>query len=219
MKALFIKDIRIVLKQQRVLICAFFAVITILAFATDNSMYAVAFVLFLVPTMMLTTISYDTFENGMSYIMSLPVSVKDYVTEKYILTVASSLIFNIMATILINVVLSIGKGVGIMPLELIVNAMLAQFMVLIYISLVLPVDIRFGTDKGMIIVVLMAVVIGAAGPMLSNINVDSGLMYKLSEAEITSVPVNTALLLMSVGGVFAIVSYFISVKLMKQMEY
>lgn len=219
MKALFIKDIRIVLKQQRVLICAFFAVITILAFATDNSMYAVAFVLFLVPTMMLTTISYDTFENGMSYIMSLPVSVKDYVTEKYILTVASSLIFNIMATILINVVLSIGKGVGIMPLELIVNAMLAQFMVLIYISLVLPVDIRFGTDKGMIIVVLMAVVIGAVGPMLSNINVDSGLMYKLSESEITSVPVNTALLLMSVGGVFVIVSYFISVKLMKQMEY
>lgn len=219
MKALFIKDIRIVLKQQRVLICAFFAVITILAFATDNSMYAVAFVLFLVPTMMLTTISYDTFENGMSYIMSLPVSVKDYVTEKYILTVASSLIFNIMATILINVVLSIGKGVGIMPLELIVNAMLAQFMVLIYISLVLPVDIRFGTDKGMIIVVLMAVVIGAVGPMLGNINVDSGLMYKLSESEITSVPVNTALLLMSVGGVFAIVSYFISVKLMKQMEY
>ena len=219
MKALFIKDIRIVLKQQRVLICAFFAVITILAFATDNSMYAVAFVLFLVPTMMLTTISYDTFENGMSYIMSLPVSVKDYVTEKYILTVASSLIFNIMATILINVVLSIGKGVGIMPLELIVNAMLAQFMVLIYISLVLPVDIRFGTDKGMIIVVLMAVVIGAVGPMLSNINVDSGLMYKLSESEITSVPVNQALLLMSVGGVFAIVSYFVSVKLMKQMEY
>ena len=219
MKTLFIKDIRIVLKQQRVLICAFFAVITILAFATDNSMYAVAFVLFLVPTMMLTTISYDTFENGMSYIMSLPVSVKDYVTEKYILTVASSLIFNIMATILINVVLSIGKGVSIMPLELIVNAMLAQFMVLIYISLVLPVDIRFGTDKGMIIVVLMAVVIGAAGPMLSNINVDSGLMYKLSESEITSVPVNTALLLMSVGGVFVIVSYFISVKLMKQMEY
>ena len=219
MKALFIKDIRIVLKQQRVLICAFFAVITILAFATDNSMYAVAFVLFLVPTMMLTTISYDTFENGMSYIMSLPVSVKDYVAEKYILTVASSLIFNIMATILINVVLSIGKGVGIMPLELIVNAMLAQFMVLIYISLVLPVDIRFGTDKGMIIVVLMAVVIGAAGPMLGNINVDSGLMYKLSESEITSVPVNQALLLMSAGGVFAIVSYFISVKLMKQMEY
>ena len=219
MKALFIKDFRIVLKQQRVLICAFFAVITILAFATDNSMYAVAFVLFLVPTMMLTTISYDTFENGMSYIMSLPVSVKDYVTEKYILTVASSLIFNIMATILINVVLSIGKGVGIMPLELIVYAMLAQFMVLIYISLVLPVDIRFGTDKGMIIVVLMAVVIGAVGPMLGNINVDSGLMYKLSEAEITSVPVNQALLLMSVGGVFAIVSYFISVKLMKQMEY
>lgn len=219
MKALFIKDIRIVLKQQRVLICAFFAVITILAFATDNSMYAVAFVLFLVPTMMLTTISYDTFENGMSYIMSLPVSVKDYVAEKYILTVASSLIFNIMATILINVVLSIGKGVGIMPLELIVNAMLAQFMVLIYISLVLPVDIRFGTDKGMIIVVLMAVVIGAVGPMLGNINVDSGLMYKLSEAEITSVPVNQALLLMSVGGVFAIVSYFVSVKLMKQMEY
>ena len=219
MKALFIKDIRIVLKQQRVLICAFFAVITILAFATDNSMYAVAFVLFLVPTMMLTTISYDTFENGMSYIMSLPVSVKDYVTEKYILTVASSLIFNIMATILINVVLSIGKGVGVMPLELIVNAMLAQFMVLIYISLVLPVDIRFGTDKGMIIVVLMAVVIGAVGPMLGNINVDSGLMYKLSESEITSVPVNTALLLMSVGGVFVIVSYFISVKLMKQMEY
>ena len=219
MKALFIKDIRIVLKQQRVLICAFFAVITILAFATDNSMYAVAFVLFLVPTMMLTTISYDTFENGMSYIMSLPVSVKDYVAEKYILTVASSLIFNIMATILINVVLSIGKGVGVMPLELIVNAMLAQFMVLIYISLVLPVDIRFGTDKGMIIVVLMAVVIGAVGPMLGNINVDSGLMYKLSEAEITSVPVNQALLLMSVGGVFAIVSYFVSVKLMKQMEY
>ena len=97
--------------------------------------------------------------------------------------------------------------------------MLAQFMVLIYISLVLPVDIRFGTDKGMIIVVLMAVVIGAVGPMLGNINVDSGLMYKLSESEITSVPVNTALLLMSVGGVFVIVSYFISVKLMKQMEY
>lgn len=219
MKALFVKDIRIILKQQRVLICAFFGVITLLAFATDNSMYAVAFVLFLVPTMMLTTISYDTFENGMSYIMSLPVSVKDYVAEKYILVVSSSVIFNILATILINVVLCIGKGVGIMPMELIVNAMLAQFMVLIYTSLVLPVDIRFGTDKGMIIVVLMAVVIGAAGPMLSNLNVDSGLLYKLSETEITSVPVSLAALLVSVGGVFAIVSYNISVNLMKQMEY
>lgn len=219
MKALFVKDIRIILKQQRVLICAFFGVVTLLAFATDNSMYALAFVLFLVPTMILTTISYDSFENGMSFIMSLPVSIKDYVAEKYILTIATSVVFNIISTVIINVVLGIGKGAAPFSKELIINAMIAQFIVLVYISLVLPVDIRFGTDKGMIIVVLMAVVIGALGPAMSMMNVDGSVLVGLSETEMSAAFIGVAAGMMLVGGVLAIISYVFSVKLMKKMEF
>ena len=84
MKGLFIKDLELLKGNAKILVAAvLMAVFFMFTSATD-----VTFVMYYVTMMcgflVLSTMSYDDFDNGMAYLMTLPVSRKTYVREKYV---------------------------------------------------------------------------------------------------------------------------------------
>ena len=160
MKALFVKDMRLVLRQQKATIFMFMAVVLIVIGAANNPLFGILYTVFLLPSFLISTIAYDTFDNGMPYIMALPVSVKDYVLEKYILVIGGSVLVNLLSTGLTAFVQMLKSG-SMDVEELLVCALTAQGVILVYTAVILPVNMRYGTEKGRIILIIMAVAIGA----------------------------------------------------------
>ena len=83
MKGLLIKDLRLMLQQKRFFLILFFIAI-VLNFNSDGGTFVVAYLTFLCSSFVLSTITYDEYENGYLFLMTLPVSKKTFATEKYV---------------------------------------------------------------------------------------------------------------------------------------
>ena len=100
MKGLLIKDIQLFLKQKKIFLIWF--AIT-LVFLNRDPVFGISYSLFLMVIMLVGTISYDDFDNGMGFLMTLPISRKTYVVEKYIFVMSGALVTG-MITLVISVV-------------------------------------------------------------------------------------------------------------------
>ncbi len=219
MKALFVKDMRLILRQQRATIFMFMAIILIIIGAAANPLFGILYSVFLLPSFLISTIAYDTFDNGMTYIMALPFSVKDYVLEKYILIIGGSVLVNLLSTGLTAFIQMLKNGAVDIE-ELLICALLAQCVIFVYSSVILPVNMRYGTEKGRVILIIMAVAIGAllggSGTMLETRDEKALLllsgMYPFGAMELL-------LSLVAICIVISLVSFAVCVKWMEKKEY
>lgn len=219
MKALLVKDLRLILRQQRGTVFMFMAIVMLIIGATDNPMFGILYTVFLLPSMLLSTIAYDTFDNGMTYIMALPFSIKGYVAEKYVLIMGGAVIINVLATGLTAMV-QVFKG-GVLDItELLIYAITAQCVVFVYSAIIIPVNMRYGTEKGRIILIIVAIAIGAliggSGSLLE-FGGESGEFFVNGISQYVMVKWMMAILAVSIG--ICIISYYICIKWMGKKEY
>lgn len=219
MKALLIKDLRLIVRQQRATLFMFLAIVLIIIGATDNPMFGILYTVFLLPSLLISTIAYDTFDNGMPFIRALPVSVKDYVAGKYLLVVGGSVLINLVSTGLTGLIQVFKSGTVDMK-EILICAFTAQIVILVYSAIVLPVNMCFGTEKGRIILIIMAIAIGAllggSGALLEtkNENILAVLngIYQFGVVELL-------LLIVIACVVITGISFAVCVKWMEKKEY
>ena len=154
MKGLFVKDIEL-MKQQKQFFVLVVVMGVILNLAGSGSVsFAIGYFTFVTAIFAITTISYDEFDNGLAFLMTLPVTRKQYVAEKYLLgaglTAAAWGIEAITGVIC--------KGVAELQgclSEKIIYIPLALLM----LSVSLPLVIHFGAEKGRYIAMVMWVII------------------------------------------------------------
>ena len=85
MKGLFVKDIEL-MKQQKQFFILVVVMEVILNLAGSGSVsFATGYFTIVTAIFAITTISYDEFDNGLAFLMTLPVTRKQYVVEKYLL--------------------------------------------------------------------------------------------------------------------------------------
>ena len=156
MKGLFVKDIEL-MKQQKQFFVLVVVMGVILNLAGSGSVsFAIGYFTFVTAIFAITTISYDEFDNGLAFLMTLPVTRKQYVAEKYLLgaglTAAAWGIEAITGVIC--------KGVAELQgclSEKIIYIPLALLM----LSVSLPLVIHFGAEKGRYIAMVMWAIIFA----------------------------------------------------------
>ena len=86
MKGLFVKDIEL-MKQQKQFFILVVVMEVILNLAGSGSVsFATGYFTIVTAIFAITTISYDEFDNGLAFLMTLPVTRKQYVAEKYLLS-------------------------------------------------------------------------------------------------------------------------------------
>lgn len=146
MKGLLTKDFRILLQQKR-----FFAVLILVAgvlnFGTDGS-FAVTYMTFMGLIFVISTVSYDEYDNGMPFLMTLPVSRKIYASEKYVFGIILGLSMWLIGMALALGGWLIGSGNGEWDIkEIIVTAVVSIPIFVIIISLMLPIQLKFGANK------------------------------------------------------------------------
>ena len=136
----------------------------------DNFSFAVSYLMFVLTMFTVSTISYDQYDNGMAFLMTLPTSRILYVREKYFLAVVNavaSAVLSVLVTLIINTMRSIQCDPG----ELVSVTIVLTIIILVMLSFMLPCSILFGSEKGRIVLVAVAgvcCVIGVVGSKVSD---------------------------------------------------
>lgn len=145
MKGLFIKDFKLLKLQKNFLLLILAIVIGMMAF-TDDVVFPLGFLSFVVSLFTVSTISYDDFDNGNAFLFTLPVTRNDYVIEKYFLGILFGGIAWILATAL-GVLTTVLKGT--LPVtELMLASLIILPIMIVIQAIMFPFQLKFGSDKG-----------------------------------------------------------------------
>lgn len=144
MKGLLLKDLSY-LKVSRILVIVL-TMTVLFSFATDNS-FAMSFLAVMSASMVQTTFSYDDFQGGTRFLLTLPVTRRLYVASKYVLALIVS-----FGCIGVAFVLSLAggllRGEGVDLAALAVSGVVGWTVACVMSSLSIPVMLRFGLEKG-----------------------------------------------------------------------
>lgn len=160
MKGLLIKDMRILLHQK----ITFLIIVLLGIFMGTNGgniSFSMGYMMFVSATLTITTISYDYFEKGMSFLLTLPVTKKMYVVEKYVMTLLIGLIVAVIGCLL-NF---IGGFLGALAPwnEFAITVVLTLAAAMLMIALYIPVYIKCGPEKSRVAILIVIGAIAAVG--------------------------------------------------------
>lgn len=217
MKGLLIKDFRL-MRGQRTFFLAIIAISILTAVTSSNTLFAISFLGFVCPMFVLSSISYDEFDNGNAFLFSLPITRKGYVFEKYIFGLILSIAALIFSTAVCLIISVIKNTVSIN--EIFITALTVFPAELLILSLMLPFQLKFGAEKGRIAIiavlggvsVISVILVKAAEAM--NIN-----LYELLNA-VSKLGMQTFFLLyLLISFIILIISCRISIKVINKKEF
>lgn len=217
MKGLYIKDIRLLLKQK-----TFFLVIICLSIFNSMNLKNIAVVpslmIFFLVSLVFTTIAYDEVDHGLTFLFTLPISRKKYVGEKYLLsigTIGVALLLSLGIIVVMNKV----QNQSIAAERLLFIFGFVCLLGLLYMSLLMPIYFKFGAEQSRLILMLVigtVLFLSFAGSYLAekmDINVANKLNAILSQPAWLLILVSLAIV-----AIAAALSYVISVSIVKKKE-
>ncbi|MCR4690647.1 MAG: ABC-2 transporter permease [Lachnospiraceae bacterium] len=216
MLGLIEKDLRLTLKRKQTLM-VFFVMALIMGLSMDGS-FIIGYLTLFASIVAIGTISYDEFDNGFSFLMTLPFGRKTYVREKYLFSLMLAAIAWCFGIILCCVENAIRQNGAIRADEL---PKLFAFIPLMYLSaaIMIPLQLKFGSEKSRIVLFIIfgflaALLFGGArtsvGTKILGRLVE--VLDQMSSAVVLAVIVAVCMLL--AGG-----SYYCSIKIMEKKEF
>lgn len=218
MKGLLIKDIKLMLGQKK-----FFLVVVgmgiFFMFSNANPVSGVSYITMLLSIFTLSTISYDEFDNGMAFLMTLPIERKTYALEKYVFAGLVSLI-SAVGTSLLAFVLGEVMDVPVDMAEVIGVACVIVLLSWLMLSVTIPLQIKFGSEKGRFAMILaMGIIFGtvfALAKGLSSVGADmSGVILFLDSLEAWQLVLGAVL----VTALILVISYLSCIRIINKKEY
>lgn len=218
MKGLLIKDIKLLLGQKK-----FFVVVVgmgiFFMLSNENPVSGVSYITMLLSIFTLSTISYDEFDNGMSFLMTLPIERKTYVQEKYVFAGLTSL-FSAVGTSVLAYIMGMVMDNSVDMTEVVGVACLIILVSWLILALMIPIQIKFGSEKGRIAMILsMGALFGVfyvLAKVFSSTGADmNGIVVFLASLESWQIVLGFVLVTIIV----LIISYKICVRIINKKEY
>ena len=221
MKGLLIKDIRLMKGQGVVLLAMLILVALFLGVVSDvDSLFVVAYVTILLTMFVVSTISYDEYDNGYLFLMTLPITRKKYVNEKYIFGILIS-IFAWCVGMVTGTVLMIAQGANTGAGEWIGGNLMCICIAWVLMSILMPLRFKFDSEKARYANIFMFALIAAVAYGVSRISqyVPENILGKVS-GFFSSLGDNGILALCAGIAVAALlVSYICSQRIMARKEF
>lgn len=151
MRGLFRKDLCLMLQRSRALL-VMVGVGVIMGFSTDGP-FVVGYLTMIGAILAVGTISYDEFDNGYPFLMTLPVTRKDYVLEKYLFCLVTCLV-SWVAALVIYGVCGLARGEGFSPEGLAEGVAFLPVAALL-LAIMLPVQLKYGAEKSRVVLIMV----------------------------------------------------------------
>ncbi len=217
MKGLFIKDL-ILMKNQAKFYILFAMICGLMMFINFNTGYLIGYMTLLSMMFTFTTLSYDEFENGFSFLFTLPFTRKDYVKEKYGFGIFISVTVWILFFLVVLLKSVIVKDLDMGPIF--ATALMYLFMIQLFCAVNLPIQFKFGAEKGRIALFGVTAAAFAAVFALSKITKLFGMniIEVIDRLEALS-PIYFFGISACICIVAYVISYCISVKIMERKQF
>ena len=217
MKGLLIKDFKLMLMQKN-----FFIIIIVVAclisISSQDPTFMIGFITLILSLFTVSTISYDEFDNGYPFLLTLPFSRKTYVLEKYVYGLILGTGAWIVSVMICSLMLIVqGKPV---TSDMLIGAFVILPMFLVIESLMIPVHLRFGGEKGRYALIACAGVLVVIGFVVMKIveifHID---VLPLILAIDALGPVMFMMILLMIGFLVMLVSLKVSLSIMNKKEF
>lgn len=205
------KDLCLLLQRSRAMLMMA-GVGIIIGFSTDGS-FMIGYLTMISAILTIGTISYDEFDNGYPFLLTLPVTRRSYVTAKYIFCFLGDLVGWAAASVIYaGCCLAKGAGLG---MEQLAAALVFLPVVGLMSAVMLPLQLKYGAEKSRLALAVLFGGIGVLGAL--GMKLFPGLPDTLRAfPEISGAALGVAAL----GAVVAAValSYWISLGIMEKKE-
>ena len=162
-----------------------------------------------------STLSYDDFENGMPFLMSLPVSKKTYIKEKYLICFLSGAVGLVIAAVLGTVIFKMPLIHGEEPMLLVFPVFFA--IAEIMTAVMIPTRIKFGPEKSRIVGMGFVVAIFGIGYLFKLFSVDIDALIRDAQENIPKLALVLGVMVFCM--VIMLISYTFSVKALEKKEF
>lgn len=154
MKGLLLKDLSILMCQKRfygvmLLFCVLYS------YMLEDSSFVIGYIILMCSMMTLNSLAYDEHDNGNAFLFTMPFTRAEYVKSKYvfgILSIAASATVSIVICCMITFI-----KIGVIEKEAIITAFITSLIGIMFMSINLPVHIKFGPEKGKMVVVVIGI--------------------------------------------------------------
>ena len=217
MKGLLIKDFKLMLMQKN-----FFIIIIVVAclisISSQDPTFMIGFITLILSLFTVSTISYDEFDNGYPFLLTLPFSRKTYVLEKYVYGLILGTGAWIVSVIICDLMLIVqGKPV---TSDMLIGAFVILPMFLVIESLMIPVHLRFGGEKGRYALIACVGVLVVIGFVVMKIVEIFHIDVLPSILAIDALgPVMFMVILLMIGFLIMLVSLKVSLSIMNKKEF
>ena len=222
MKGLLIKDFSL-LKNQKNFFILVFVMAGFLTIANEAKSSPATFVLpyvgFVSSFFVLSTISYDEYDNGNAFLFTLPFERKDYVVEKYVLGILTGLSGMLIILAFVLVYMNMNARYAEAEETLLVAGVSAGLL-FFFLSVMIPFQLKFGPEKGRIAMIIVFLGIFAAVYGLAKVvNVGNMDLSGLIQTADAMGPAGVALVFLAVSLLVLAASMTISIRIMEKKEF
>lgn len=222
MKGLLIKDFSL-LKNQKNFFVLVFVMAIFLTIANGDEASPASFVLpyvgFVSSFFVLSTISYDEYDNGNAFLFTLPFDRKTYAAEKYLFGIVTGAAGMLIILAFILVYTNIKAG-GMQMGETLFTAGVSAALLLFFLAVMIPFQLKFGPEKGRIAMAVAFLGIFAAIYGLSKIadlgNVDLTGFERFVEGIGMA---GTGIIVLAAAAAVLAVSVAVSVRILEKKEF
>lgn len=225
MKGLLIKDLTVIGKQKKFLVIVLLLAV-FLTLGSEDTGFAGNYAMLVLTTLTLTTISYDEMNGGMMFLLSLPATRKTYVKAKYTFAFLNLLVAAAVGLAL-SVVESVFKKVAF-NFDDNFSAIMGMMLVMgLMLSVAIPLEFKFGAEKGRMIVagaMVGVLFVGIAGYKVLRNAFGIDLLSCLNKL-FSGIESEALISCIIVGGLFVLLvlimfcSYLIASKVMRKKEF
>ena len=218
MKGLLIKDFK--LMKNNAMFLVMIIIISIgCAAGMKNPFFALGYATALISIFSVNTIAYDEYDNGMPHLLSLPISRKMYVKEKYVFAILISVVGLTIAT-MISIAVSlcmdeqyeIKEWLGILSLSI--------FFVILIQGVIIPVRMKFDSEKHKMAMLVVVGAMAAVGGTIFGIAKACGIDLEAALDKILITKAWTTLVIVIILGILMmLISYKLSVRFMEKREF
>ncbi|RGO23284.1 ABC-2 transporter permease [Dorea sp. OM02-2LB] len=152
MRGLFEKDFRLLCQNRQTLVL--FLMMAGFLGLTQNGTFVLGYLSFTFSILLTSTISYDEMDQGFEFLMTLPVTPKTYVKEKY----GFCTVGVIFSVVLSGIIYLIAKGIHgeqILLGEELLTVLIFVPIVWCVIAIMVPIQLKFGAEKGRIAIFMV----------------------------------------------------------------
>lgn len=217
MVGLMVKDLRLLFGQKR-----FFLAVVLLSvvfvLSGQEPMFVVSYSTMLCAFFTISTINYDEFNHGFSFLFTLPISRRGYVLEKYLYgLVVGGVAW--LATTVLGAGYNYVKDCSFAMSEWLGASVVTLLVLGVFLCVMIPVQLKFGVEKGRTALFMIMIIIFGGAALITKIDgVAPALQEKLQWLQ----QMDAAVVILMVAFVFALVaiaSITISIRIVEKKQF